>query len=84
MLYNKGYVQKMAQILLGSSDPEVVEKGIRIALKKARETAHHTYELRRLQKKLDFMPKDLRLVASLRQATSRRQKGWGLLASGGF
>jgi hypothetical protein len=28
MLYNKGYVQKMAQILLGSSDPEVVEKGI--------------------------------------------------------
>ncbi len=47
MLYNKGCVQKMAQIFLDSGDPEVAHRAFK-ALKEATDL--------RLQKRPDYMP----------------------------
>ncbi len=46
MQYEEGYIQRMAQLLLDSSDPEVTEQA-HMALEKANEHAHRsTYKLR--------------------------------------
>jgi hypothetical protein len=56
VLHNKRCIQKIALMLLGSGDSEVAERAL-AALEETNKVANQrTCDLRRLWKKLDFIP----------------------------